>query len=75
MFTLGTSSLVQKRKHWQGTRKLAQIYKPCYRVKGRVHSPGPVAARGLPRTASGGTAPIATSYFGTVFATLHFWGS
>lgn len=48
MFTLGTSSLVQKRKHWQGTRKLAQIHMPCYRVKGHVHSPGACGCPGTP---------------------------
>lgn len=74
---LETSSLVQRRKHWQGRRKLFQKNESCCQVKkGTWTLPQglwlPRDSRTRPSVAA---APITTSYFRAVFTTLHFWGS
>lgn len=76
MSTLETLSLVQGRKNCQGRRKLTQNNEPHCRVKKGTCtlSQGPW----LPRDSHAQptvAAPITVSYFGTIFATLHFWGS
>lgn len=68
---------MQRRKHWQGRRKLVQKNgSRCQVKKGTWTLPRglclPRDSRTRPSVAA---VPITASYFRAVFATLHFWGS
>ena len=75
MFTLETPIIGAEETALTGKRKLTQKRSPCRVKKGHARSPSPLRPGDSNARAAVAAVPITTPYFGTIFATLRFWGS